>query len=272
MGGAAGNTWGISGPTFLLAYLVLATAVWVAGARERRALADVGADRAAGDLAAHPYRVAHLNGGPELAVYSALSAMHLAGTIVTAGRGSVQAVGRPGPEADPLERAVHTVAAGPVATRRVQFQRPVQAGLRAIEDDLVAAGLLLSAEQRRRIREVGWWMAAVAALGLVRVLAGIAAARPVGYLVLALAGVAGVALYQLTRAPRRTRAAEDALSRLRREHHALSPDQRPDWAVSGPAGAALGVGMFGTGALWAADPTFADELAVQKVAGSTSAR
>jgi len=37
---ATADTWGISGPTFLLAYLVIAVAVWVASTRARRVLAE----------------------------------------------------------------------------------------------------------------------------------------------------------------------------------------------------------------------------------------
>ena len=43
----SGDTWGISGSTFLLAYLVLALAVGAAVLRARRALADVSAERPA---------------------------------------------------------------------------------------------------------------------------------------------------------------------------------------------------------------------------------
>ena len=43
---------------------------------------------------------------------------------------------------------------------------------------------------------------------------------------------------------------------------------KPDWAVYGPAGAALGVGIFGMGALWASDPAFADELAAPAAAAA----
>ena len=44
---------------------------------------------------------------------------------------------------------------------------------------------------------------------------------------------------------------------------------RPDWAVYGPSGAALSVGVFGVGALWAADPAFAGELALQRATAAS---
>ena len=266
---ATAGTWGISGPTFLLAYLLIAIAVWVAAFRARRALADPGTTSPVGDLTIHPHDVAYLNGGGELAVYSALSAMNLRGTVTTT-RGSVRAAGRLEPGADTLEKAIHFTAAGAVQPRRLVFHRSVQTALATIERRLVAGGFLLSEDRRRQIRWVGFWMLAVAALGLVRVLAGIAEARPVGFLVIAMLLVAAVAVVQLSRAPRRTRSGDRALAELRTEHHGLSPEVRPDWQVYGPAGAALGIGIYGTSALWASDPAFAGQIEAQRAASGGS--
>ncbi|MCU1659944.1 MAG: hypothetical protein JWR58_9 [Pseudonocardia sp.] len=266
---ATGDTWGVSGPSFLVAYLLIAVAIWVAGFRARRALADPRATSPAGDMTARPHDVAYLNGGAELAVYSALSSMHLRGTI-TSSRGAVQAAGRLDPGTDELERAIHFTARVAMQRKRLQFHRPVLVALAVIEKRLVAAGLLLSEEQRLRIRRVGSWMLVVAGLGLVRLLAGVAEAKPVGYLVVALVAVTAVAAVQLARAPRRTRLGDRTLATLRSEHHGLSPEVKPDWSVYGPEGAALGIGIFGMGALWASDPAFADELAAQRVAAGGS--
>ncbi|MGH3569275.1 MAG: hypothetical protein ACRDRH_25280 [Pseudonocardia sp.] len=108
---AAGDTWGISGPTFLVAYVVITVAVGLAGIWARRASADR-RPRPVLDVTAHPHDVAYLNGGPELAVYSALSSMHLGGTIAVEGRGSVRATARA--DIDALERAIHFAAASAV--------------------------------------------------------------------------------------------------------------------------------------------------------------
>jgi uncharacterized protein (TIGR04222 family) len=266
---ATADTWGISGPAFLVAYLLIAAAVWVATFRARRSLADPQATSPVADVTARPHDVAYLNGGAELAVYSALSSMHLRGTITSA-RGTVQAAGRLDPGADDLERAIHFTARVAMQRKRLQFHRPVLVALAVIEKRLVTAGLLLSEEQRLRIRRVGSWMLAVAGLGLVRLLAGVAEAKPVGYLLLALVMVTAVAAVQLARAPRRTRLGDRTLAALRSEHHGLSPEVKPDWSVYGPAGAALGIGIFGMDALWASDPAFADELAAQRVAAGGS--
>jgi uncharacterized protein (TIGR04222 family) len=141
--------------------------------------------------------------------------------------------------------------------------------LTVIDHRLVGAGFLLSDDRRRRIRMVGFLMLAVAVFGLVRVLADVAEARPVGLLVPVLLVVTAVAVVQLMRAPRRSRHGDRAMATLRAEHRALAPEREPDWAVHGPAGAALAIGLFGTGALTASAPGFAREIAPQEaVAGA----
>lgn len=259
---ASGDTWGVDGPSFLLAYVVIAASVWIAGTLVRRSIADGRPHGPVGDLTGHPHDVAYLNGGPELAVYSALASMHLEGTIAPE-RGSVRAVGRQD-RADGLEWAIHFTAAVPVDRKRLQFHRPVVDALAEIDARLVESGLLLSADQRRRVRGVGWWMVGVAGLGLLRLLAGVADAKPVGFLAVVLFVVAVVAVVQLSRTPRRTRLGDRTLAELQRQHHVLAPSMKPDWTTYGPAGAALGVGVFGMSALWASDPAFADEIAAQK--------
>jgi uncharacterized protein (TIGR04222 family) len=262
---ATAETWGISGRSFLLAYLLITVAVGVASARARRTLAEPAAASPTTDLTTHPHDVAYLNGGGELAIYSALSAMHLRGTITTRS-GTVQASGRLEPDTDALERAIHLMATSPMPARRLRFHRSAQTALARIEDRLVAGGFLLCDERRRQIRNVGFWMLGVAVFGLVRTLAGVAEARPVGPLVVALLVVTAVAVVQLSLAPRRSRHGDHALCALRAKHHGLSPEVKPDWQINGPDRAALGIGLFGTGALWASDPVFAGEIAVSRAA------
>ncbi len=257
---ATAETWGISGTTNLAAYLLIAVTIGTAGLCRRRALADPGITRPVGDLTARPHDVAYLAGGSDLAVWSALCAMHLRGTL-TAADGSVQAVGRIDPATDGLEKAIHATASSSVAHRRLVFHRSVQPELAAIEERLVTGGYLLSDDRRRRIRRVGFWMFAVAVLGLVRVLADVAEARSVALLVPVLLIVTGVAVVQLARAPRRSRHGDRTLAILRAEHRALAPEREPDWREHGPADAALGIGLFGTGALAASAPGFAREIA-----------
>ena len=267
----SGDTWGISSSTFLLAYIVLAAAVVVGSVRTRRALTDVFAERPPGRVDTRPYDVAFLNGGPDLALTAALSAMHRTGTIGTAGRGVVVTTARPDARADELERAVHHAAATAVPRRQLAAAGGVASALHRIEQRLIAAGLLLSGERRARIRLVGGWVLVVAALGLVRIVAGVANGRPVGFLIILVVLLLVVGVLLVVRVPRRTRGGDALLRRLAADHHALAPSMRPDWEVYGPAGAALSIGVFGVGALWAADPAFATELAAQRAASQSAA-
>ncbi|MEJ3656051.1 TIGR04222 domain-containing membrane protein [Actinomycetes bacterium KLBMP 9759] len=262
---ATGDTWGIDGTTFLVAYVVLAAVVLVAAVRKRAALADpVGkAPLEAGDIVARPHDLAYLNGGRDLAVVSALSSLRLAGAI-TSKRGNVKAVPRVDPGSDLLERVLYKAATARQSRSRLSHLYEVSHALNTIEGRLVAAGLLLSPAQRSAIRRVGVWMLAVAGFGLVRLLAGVAEARPVGFLLLALGAAAVVALVLMVRAPVRSAAGDRLLARMRAEHEDLSPSMQPDWHVYGPAGAVLGIGLFGTSAMWASDPAMAEEFAVQR--------
>jgi uncharacterized protein (TIGR04222 family) len=265
---AQGDTWGISGSTFLAFYVVLAAAVWLASSRARRRLAAGGPDRPVTGLESRPHDVAYLNGGPDLAVYSALSAMKLNGTIRASGKGQVQTAARTS-LTDDLECAVAFTASAPTPRHRLRHHGVVSTALGQIEDRLIREGLLLSEEQSAAIRKTGLWMLAVAVFGLFRLLAGLANARPVGFLVIVLLVVGVVTVVELVRAPRRSRAGERALAALRAQHHGLSPAMKPDWVAYGAGAAALGVGLYGTSALWASDPAFADELAVQKAAAGS---
>jgi uncharacterized protein (TIGR04222 family) len=260
------DTWGISGPTFLALYGALIVVVTVVGLRERRRLARpdrTPADRDWGDL---PQEVAYLHGGADLAVYSALSALHQTGAVHPAGKGLVRTGGRLAPDASALERAIHATAVTPLSPRRLPFHGAVASALAAIRERLVADGLLLTRERREAVRRVGIWMLAVALLGLVRVVAGVANARPVGFLIVFVLVAGVIAVVWFARAPERTSAAAPLLADLRQRYDALSPAMRPDWTANGARAAAVGVAVFGLGAVWASAPAFADELEMQKAA------
>ena len=188
------DTWGISGPAFLLAYVVLAVAAGVTAVLTRRRLADGSSQRRVSRPDGRPYDVAYANGGADLALCAALSAMHRAGTLSTTGRGVVVAARRPDSRADELERAIHHAAAVPVSRHRLVAAGAVASALHRIEQRLIADGLLLSAPDRQRIRMTGAWLLAVAALGVVRVMAGYANGRPVVFLVVAVVLVFGLGL------------------------------------------------------------------------------
>jgi hypothetical protein len=89
---ATGDTWGISGPTFLGLYAALAVLAVIATVLARRSLARSPAPAVRLN---NPDDVAYLHGGAELTVLTALSAMYVAGLIAASGRQRVQVVGAP---------------------------------------------------------------------------------------------------------------------------------------------------------------------------------
>lgn len=258
---ATGDTWRVSGPTFLGLYAALAVVAVIVTMLARRSLARSHAPAPHLD---NPDDVAYLHGGPELTVLTALSAMHVAGRITSSGRRHVQAVGAVGPSAGDLQRAIHLCAQDPVPQAKLPGAPPVVEALGRIERRLSDAGLLLTAEQRRRIRLAGWMLWAVAALGAIRAIEGYTAGKPIGFLLaLLVVAAVGAAVLSLT-APRRTDHGSAELARLRTAHASLSPKLRPRWRVYGPEGAALGVAVFGASALGAADPALAKELGARQ--------
>ncbi len=254
---ATSDTWEVSGPTSLGIYAALAAVAVVATVLGRRSLARSHAPAPRLD---DPDDIAYLHGGPELAVRTALSALHVAGRIASSDRRRIKAVGAVDPDAGELEQAIHRCAQHPVPRAELPAAPPVAEALGRIERRLIDAGLLLTAEQRKRIRHAGWLLWAVVAIGAIRAFAGGMAGKPIG-LLLALLGVAAVGAVTLRlTAPRRTDRGNAELTRLRTTRASLAPRMRPNWQVYRPARAALRVAIFGMRALWAAHPAFAKEL------------
>jgi len=260
------STWGISGPTFLVLYgllgVMIAASWWLTRQQIR---ASRGFSVHPGEFSRRPQDLAYLNGGPQLAIFAALSAMRLHGWVAVSS-GAVQAVGPLGQGATDLERAIHAVTTKPVHRLALPAQGPVGTALDAVAQRLARTGLLVSEEARLRLRRVGLWMAGVAVLGVVRLAAGLEGGRPVGFLVLELLVVSVAAIVMLRAIPRRTEHGDQVLAELRSLQYDLDPANKPNWTVYGPAAAALGVGLFGVSALWASDPAMAAELEAQRAA------
>ncbi len=145
---ATGDTWGISGPTFLGPYAALAIVAIIATMLVRRALARSLTPTPA-PIAVNPEEVAYLHKGSELAVLAALSALHVAGNIASAGRRRLQVGGTVKPEASELELAIHRSAQQPVRRAALPGAQPVAEALGLIERRLIDAGLLLDTDRRR---------------------------------------------------------------------------------------------------------------------------
>jgi uncharacterized protein (TIGR04222 family) len=264
---AAGDTWGISGPNFLALYAAAAVAVGAYAIWARR--------RADGDAVAsgrtpQPAELAFLNGGSTTAVYSSLAGLRAAQAVEVGPLGELSVSGDLPPGASRLDHAVHDAARRHVQARLLPADPGVSNALREILDGLGRAGWVRDDAQRAKARLGGWVMLALAGLGGVRVLAGMANDRPVGFLVALVAVTIPIALVLLVvRRHSPTAAGRRALMDARRSHQHLQPSQAPAWSTYGFTGAAMGVALFGTGALWAADPEFARHAGVLRTPTSS---
>src|SRR5690606_17546898 len=120
-------------------------------------------------------------------------------------------------------------------------------------------GWLVDAGQRRLARLGGLLLVGLGLIGFARVVAGSMNDKPVlGILALAVVAL-GTGAY-LIRVPRHTDAWRRVVAELRRRNRHLAADQYPAWSTYGAAGAALGVALFGTAVIAAANPAFAADL------------
>jgi len=216
------DTWGISGPRFLLIYVAL-LAVTVAGVVLARRRALAAPDGAAVPARLDRYEAAYLNGGCDLAATTAISALlrarHLAPSPRRRSRGRLVAGTAPPAGAHPVEWATYQL----VATRPDHPQPALGAELcrepamAAVRERQRRLGLAPTDEQRARYRATGLWFLPVAALGVARVAAGTANGRPVGFLVVLLAVTVVLAVVLCLRVPNATGLGRRTLERLRAE-------------------------------------------------------
>ena len=252
------DTWGISGPGFLLLYLVL-LAITLAGvvlARRRALGAPPGAavpDRL------DRYEAAYLNGGCELVATTAVSVLlragHLASPAIRRRRRRLVAGPAPPAGAHPVEWATYQLVANrPDHPRWALGAELCRApAMAAVRERLRQAGLAPTPEQRARYRAAGLWSLPLLALGVARVVAGTANGRPVGLLVVLLVVTVVLAVALCLRVPDATELGRRTLNRLRAE------TGRPAGGAS-PSELAMATALFGAGVLWSADVEMAMAL------------
>lgn len=247
------HTWGIPGSTFLIWYLVTAVIVVIGLIAARRIL--FAGDRSTGPEL-DPQQTAYLAGGPRLAAYSSLAGLRGSGALGVGLNRTFAHTGPLPPGATALDQAVYGAATRQPAAR-IQRDPQVAGVLGQMRDGLRRSGLLTTTSARLLARLGSLILVALVALGILRIGAGFANGRPVFFLIPIVVVLAIITLVLATRTPARTRAGSAALTDLRRRNNYLSPSQRPAYETYGPLAAAMGVGLFGTAALYALDPTFA---------------
>ncbi len=252
---AAGATWGISGPTFIMWYVGLAMAV-IAVVLWRRRLGRGKARR--------PQRKsltaveAGMLRSPELAVAAGLTSLLVTGSVGHNGHGALRLDGAPPPQASPLELALHQAVRENWSRDSLIRHPAVTAALTALEQQLVADGFLRSRRHLTVARRGALWLLPVLALGVVRAAAGLSNGRPIGFLVITMAAVTVVFMVLLLKPPRRpTERGDLVLPWMRKKTPHLRPGRSPALHSYGPAAAGVAVALYGAAVLRDASPGFA---------------
>ncbi|TWS23354.1 TIGR04222 domain-containing membrane protein [Tsukamurella sputi] len=241
----AGDTWGIPSADFLIGYLLLSVltviAVLVArtsgrGPRHRIAVLS-------------PVETGMLISDGN-AVVAALAQLRAAGIIDADGR-TVRPVTRE--DRATLDWFVRSVA-DRLEKRSTSLVRDLEAPLRQLRSGLVRDGLL-----RARPRSAGpaVLLLPVIALGVIRIVAGAAGGKPVGFLTAAVIALTALFLVLALRTRRLTPAGRRELAAARQRHAHLHPRLKPSIRTYGTAAAAYGAALFGVVGLAQLDPTLA---------------
>jgi uncharacterized protein (TIGR04222 family) len=262
-------TWGISGPTFLIAYLTAVLAVAIMAAVHRRMISS---GRPEDVHRLGPQQIAYLAGSDKLAVYTALGGLRAAGAIGTGPDKTLLQTGPMPAGGTPLDSAVYNAAGQRIRAREVTADQWVAAAVAQLRDGLEAQGLATTAAQRRIMRLWAIPGLALVVLGIARLVAGIQNDRPVLLLLPSIAFAIIVTVVMFAKASAvPTAAATKGIATIRKQSQYLSPRQSPAYATYGASGAAMGVALFGAASLYAMDPAFAADAEIQRITSGTSA-
>ncbi len=254
--------WGLSGPEFLQLYWVgLAVAVLVAITVKAYARASRGSQ---------PVRsldmdeLAYLAGGPRRVVETAVARLLTSGELRTSRRGAVQATSTTS-SLNPVDRAVITDSQR-YTNRTVNLMIPAVAGDGAVAEigrRLQEMGLVVRpdvAKSARRKGSIALWV--LLAIGVVRLVNGLAIGAPVGWLALQLV-LTGLLIFLLTRSGKhmRTSKGNSVLSAARTSTNGVARSEDSIYAT------AAGLVLFGGLAVY---PDLAVRSSLLASSGSTS--
>ena len=273
-----GDTWGVSGPVFLVLYGVGLAAIWAAIRLVRWRMGG-STSTSTDSLRLDTYDVAMLSGGEDLAAAAAMTSLRV-NNVIDAGDGHV----RTAFDVNKLKRN-NTDASSSLrvmVTERPNLSQPVEAAVydaiqrqpglppgqvaplvatapavSAIRRRLVESNLLYSDAAQNKMRYHLLWYVPLLVVGLVRLAFGVSRDKPVFYLVVLLGATVWLMVTDF-RVPSRTREGNKALKEMRRRQGSLKAD-----AAAGQVPApwlVMAMALFGTAALWESDPPLAAAL------------
>ncbi len=266
------DTWGIPSTTFLAYYggaIVLAMVL----AKITKAIFTRRPDKSITSVAQlDVYEVAALNAGPKLAALTAVARLQRVPLAIPVGPDG-QPVGQGYVDerslAQPIERAALKLWRSQPGVGLDQLRAQVETlpETETITRSLQQKGLLRTPSGRAVLRLRALWPLAVVGIGVARILAGTANNKPVLYISL-LTGFAGLVTLGCLGAPARTRRGNQLLSDAQKQP-ALRNLTQSAFASGMPIESAslIGLAVFGSTVLWAADPTMAGMLGAPRTLG-----
>ncbi|HYJ11241.1 MAG TPA: TIGR04222 domain-containing membrane protein, partial [Polyangiaceae bacterium] len=192
----------------------------------------------------HPYEVAHLSGGPSLALDSALTSLIARGKLVCDhATSALRVTPEPLEPAHPLEQEVHACVAQTDGLQLAAIRRRAGALTLPLAKRLEALGLTGQSSR------LPFWVAMTASVvGGLRILSRLGSDHPIGGLVLlSLLGV-WLAWLMFARVSQRTPAGDAVLTQLRQDHQTVRElPSTLDSSATGPL--TLSIALFGLGVL-----------------------
>ncbi|MRH86494.1 TIGR04222 domain-containing membrane protein [Nocardia sp. SYP-A9097] len=252
---ATADTWGIPGPTFLIAYVLLGLVAALFGFVQRARIIRADTSRAHLEAALSPTETAMLfdDRRPVLAGLAQLRGYQLVDSTGAATRSPTDTEER---QLDPVSRTMHRYLRDSYQRRMPQLVVATREPLTALRHTLTDRGYLIGPEQRKSLLLAALPLIAVLVLGLVRIIAGIANSHSVGYLILCVLVVI-ICTLVLLRPARLTRRGRVARREAVQRNGHLRPAHAPAYAAYGPDSAALAAALFGATVLWSLDPGLA---------------
>jgi len=210
----------LPGPEFLIFYIIVALFTMVVAAALRASAAKVATCYSSQNELKDPYLIATLTGGPNLAVYAAISELVRRGLLSVPGPDSIsRIVGAVAPaDLHAFELAVWNAVPDQHIISIHEIRRQVELETNALRDVLVRGEFLLPEERQEALSgRMSKVFAPLLVLGAIKMFIGIAREKPVFFLVLLLLGTF-IALLAFRRRLMRTSLGDEALLALRSQY------------------------------------------------------
>ncbi|WUH96474.1 TIGR04222 domain-containing membrane protein [Spirillospora sp. NBC_00431] len=244
----------------ILVGIVLVAMLWSARAKARRGHPPI--------RELHAYEVAYLHGGARHAIAVSIAALRLDGAVDVSADARLIATGQsaagPRTAGTPLNAAVLGAIAGDrgATLAEITAEQGVRAAVDQLRDGLVPQGMVVSREGLRRLRNLLFVLGPWSLAGFIGFIAAGAFGGFPGVLVavVPVLGLAGAGSAAYGTCPERTDEGDRIVEGLKTSSPHLDPSNTSSYAELGTPMVLMGVALFGTAALMATDPEFAQTV------------